>query len=171
MLQKKYSSKNSLAANFQKNGVHTLPCAPQNYQVTGVFFSCCTPAMDRRVQRFGWGDEAVLCRKECRGKRKTEIDALPSYHTIPYLVGVSLIWIIALWSPDREADFLANNACSLNWQNPLREHQEWERGEQEAEEEGEEAVGGGPEGAVQVAQQELEAVQLARDVEDILHDS
>jgi len=37
MLQKKYSSKNSLAANFQKNGVFTFPCGPKNDQVTGIF--------------------------------------------------------------------------------------------------------------------------------------
>ena len=37
MLQKNYSSKNSLAANFQKNGVLTLLYDPKNYQVTGVF--------------------------------------------------------------------------------------------------------------------------------------
>ena len=37
MLHKKYSSKNSLAANFQNNGVLNFPQVPKNYQVTGIF--------------------------------------------------------------------------------------------------------------------------------------
>ena len=75
----------------------------------------------------------------------------------------------ALWRPEWGADLLANSTCSLNWRNQAIEQQVLERAEQEAEEDAGEGGGDGPERAEQVLhQQELEAAQLVRDVDDIL---